>query len=160
MCFRAPSKDRSVPAPKFACGTPSHTARCASAFPGRRASRCSIWFISPSASSMRRRIFRRDAVGIVDVEHGVARTTQRNAGILARQKTGAPKARGNSLHVGFRIRVSGVAAPRTWAGPGSCCRARKPIHEPMQGRAGDHEAGLQEGDGRLVIDGFGVHACG
>ena len=96
-----------------------------------------------------------DAGGIVQVEHGIRPGAEDDALMLGRQEAGAPqagenrlirifsRALGNEDHVGGQV---GVIGAETVADPGA-----------GRGVAELHRAGVDQGDGGIVVDRLGVH---
>ena len=98
-----------------------------------------------------------DAVGVVDVKNRIAAGAEGNAGVLARQIAGRPQAGRNRLHLLGVGRIGHqhdegrqIVIHRAQAVGSPCAQART---------AGNLVAGLHVADGRLVVDGLGVHAA-
>ena len=92
-----------------------------------------------------------DTVGVVEVEDGILAGTEADALVFGREEAGSPEAvvEGLAGPVGGHGDEGGqvgVFAAETVGKPGA-----------DGGAAGELEAGLEEGDGRVVIDGLGVH---
>ena len=150
----ARSTGRSARARTSACGRPSRTGRCAWRSRGRRPSSSSSAFSLPRSSSIRRAASRSKPARVREVEHRVADRAELHALVLGRQEAAAPepvvRAAGRRLPAlrdqhDERRQVL-VLAAQAVAEPGADARP-----------AGELGAGLEEGDGRVVVDRLGVH---
>ena len=101
---------------------------------------------------------RGDAIGIVDEQYRVARTAQAHAGVLAGEEPGAPEARGDRLHVRFRMIM--LCLQHHERGQ-VFIHAAEPVAQPGTdaGSPRDHKSGLHERDGRFMVDRFGMHGA-
>ena len=96
------------------------------------------------------------AVGVAQVEHGVAGRAERHPGMLRGQEAGRPEAGRDRLHVGARVGVAGVQHDERRQ---VLVGATEAVGEPGAegGLARDHVARVREHVRRLVVDRLGVH---
>ena len=94
--------------------------------------------------------------GIGQVQHRVADGAELDALVLRRQEAAAPEAVVERL-IGRVARALRDHARRTPAGRRSRCPGRRRARRRCSGRPASWAPGLEEGDGRVVVDRLGVH---
>ena len=98
-------------------------------------------------------IFTRHAIRVAQVQHGITTRTQTTSLMLARQKSAAPEARAQRLHVADAL---GDHHDKTRQ---IRVHAAQPVAHPRTETRSSWllTSGLEEGDARLVIDRLRVH---
>ena len=139
-----------------ASGRPSRTARCARRSRGRRPLRAACCLqVARGRRACARRLSGVDAGGIVEVEHRVAAAAELHALVLRRQEAAAPQPRVERL-----VDLAGRARSGRRTPAGSAFSLPEPVataRRPCSAGPAMLRAGLEEGDGRVVVDRLGVH---